>query len=1022
MPNFDVVSSLFRRYTTALSFLAPLLACAQSQYRFEQFSIKNGLSQNTVQCVLQDSEGYYWLGTQDGLNRYDGYTVKVFRHDREDTNTLSDNFILTLIEGDNGNLWVGTRNGFNCLERRSGLVHRIIAKPQERKDYHNSVWNAVKNAAGDILFSNSYGEVVKISGEDAKQPPFHPTVMLQRSLLTRSSASSYCIFNSKTNQLSSYGLSGTKRWELDETTAFLRQQTLETNAELLLGADSGLIVVNLKNSQRRNLLKGKRVTALLTDGKGNIWVGTDQGLYIYKSGNLSAGPAFLSHNADDPFSPGSNGVQAIYEDRNGLVWVGTAEGGVSVYDPLKAAFRVFNHYSEVPLSENAAWAILQDKNELWVGTYNGLNHFTFENPLVTDVFEDRNKVLSREVLLRDQRYPASLCNNFVTSLARDGQGRIWCGTQEGISVYDPKNRKWEQLHTKNSALQSDRIFHLMCASDGRIWISTLMGFYAYDPATKHMASFLSKSQGGDFVSNYIISTYEDSDGSIWAGSTHGVYHIGAKGERIRDYFNEPGNKQSLSYNMGTSFLRDSAGRFWVGTLGGGLNLLNEKDNSFEAFTQKDGLASDIVYTVIEDRSHQLWVSTNAGVSRFDPESKIFTNYTKSDGLAEAESCQNAAFINAAGELFFGSPEGLTVFKPEEVARPPAMVPIVLTALQVNYEARPFAGMNELQLYYGDKTVSFEFAAPSFRNQEKVQYAFRLEGFDNEWREASAFNRLASYTNLPFGNYIFKVSARVGSGPWQEKTLMLPVTVVPPWWLTTWFIALASVCALGLVILLVKYYAQRRLKRQLREAELQRKIHLEKERISRDLHDNIGAQLTYITTSLDNIAYNSGAKNALPVEKINSLSNFSRHTMQQLRETIWAINKENISVEELKSRMQEYCLRMTEAGNIQVKVEFNDGRDLLLKPSYAINIYRIVQEAINNAVKHSKARELRLLVSECEGRNLHIEVADNGVGMNNGSPAGYGLRNMQDRVKEIKGSFLIESEAGKGTKVKVSFPL
>lgn len=1012
----------FRRCFFSFFLLGPGLLYAQHQFRFDHFSIKDGLSQNTVQCALQDSEGYYWFGTQDGLNRYDGYTVKVYRHDREDTNTLSDNFILTLLEGEDGNIWVGTRNGFNCLEKRTGLVHRIIVKPQERKDYHNSAWNAVKDEAGNIFFSNYYAEVVKISGEDARQPPFQPAVVRQGAIVTRSSPVSYCIFHAKEKKVVSYSLAGAKRWELPDTSAYLGQQTLETERDVLFGTTSGLVVLSLEDSLRRYLLKGKRITALLADSKKNIWVGTGEGLYIYSQGDLDASPAFLSHQADDPFSLGSSAVQAIYEDKNGLVWVGTAEGGASIYDPLKAAFRVLNHYSEMPLSENATWAILQDKNELWVGTYNGLNHFTFEKPVVTDVFIGRNKIISREVLLRDKRYPSSLCDNFVTSLASDKQGRLWCGTHSGISIFDPKSKKWEQLNTQNSAFKSDRIFHLMCASDGRIWISTLLGFYAYDPATKQMTSFLSKAQGGDFVASYIISTYEDRDGSIWAASTHGVYHIGAKGERIRDYFNEPGNKQSLSYNMGTSLLRDSAGRFWVGTLGGGLNLLDEKSSTFVSFTQKDGLASDIVYTITEDRRHHLWLSTNAGVSCFDPESKTFTNYTKKDGLAEAESCQNAAFINEAGELFFGSPEGLTVFDPAQVVRPAAMVPILLTALQVNYETRPFAGMKELALFYGDKTVSFEFAAPSFRNQEKVQYAFRLDGFDNEWREPSAFNRLASYTNLPFGSYMFRVRARVGNGPWQQKVLALPVTVVPPWWLTTWFIALAAVCVLALVVLLVKYYAQRRLKRQLREAELQRTVHLEKERISRDLHDNIGAQLTYITASLDNIAYNSAAKDTLPVEKINALSGFSRYTMQQLRETIWAINQENISVEELKSRMQEYCLRMTDAGNMQVKVEFSNGRDLPLKPSYAINIYRIVQEAINNAVKHSQARELRLLVRECEGQNLHIEVADNGVGMSKGSAAGYGLKNMQDRVKDINGSFLIESEAGKGTKVKVSFPL
>jgi signal transduction histidine kinase len=347
---------------------------------------------------------------------------------------------------------------------------------------------------------------------------------------------------------------------------------------------------------------------------------------------------------------------------------------------------------------------------------------------------------------------------------------------------------------------------------------------------------------------------------------------------------------------------------------------------------------------------------------------------------------------------------------------------LITSIKVNYEEVEIT--DTLRLEYDDRTVTFEFASPDFRNQDKIQYAFQLEGYDNEWHNVLASSRTASFTNLPFGSYSFKVRVRVGNADWQKTFLSIPVQAIPPFWLKPWFILLEVMAGIGLIVLIVRYYSQRKLRQQLREAETQKKIHVEKERISRDLHDNVGSHLTYIITSLDNMSYKieKGEKN-VPPDKISSLSDFSRSTMQQLRETIWAINKEHITLTELKEKIGEYSSRMASANNMSFHIGLTFTANRSIKPSHAINIYRVVQEAVNNSVKHSEAKSILISIQEEENGKIALQVKDNGKGMNatDASSGGYGLKNMQDRVKDMQGEILIDSDEN-GTKINFIIPI
>jgi signal transduction histidine kinase len=423
------------------------------------------------------------------------------------------------------------------------------------------------------------------------------------------------------------------------------------------------------------------------------------------------------------------------------------------------------------------------------------------------------------------------------------------------------------------------------------------------------------------------------------------------------------------------------------------------------------------------------MSSNAGISCFHIKEGRFVNYFPNDGIISNEYSQNGYFKNAVGELFFASPEGILLFNPAAIRDNAGDPPVILSSYAVNYTTRnayPVTLAKSLDLTWSEKTVSFEFSALDYSAADKIDYSYKLEGFDNDWVIASHGQRIATYTTLPFGKYTFKVRIRKNAGEWSREYLGIAVNVVPPFWFSWWFILAELVIGLLLLIFIIRYYSQRKLRKRLRESEVQRKVQYERERISRDLHDNVGAHLTYIIQSLDNISYKIEKNPAeKPVERIDSLGEFARGTMQQLRETIWAINKEEISVPALKDKIQEHLAKLaTAAGNIKFAVHLSEETDAVLKPSQAIHIFRLVQESLNNAIKHASATAIEVRLSLEQKKLLIVSIRDDGKGFdaNEAFEGHYGLENMKSRVSEMGGKLEIVSAPLKGTEIKFAVPV
>ncbi len=1009
---------------------------ASAQYRFSHLGIAQGLSQNSVQCVFQDSEGYMWIGTQDGLNRYDAYSFRIFRHSNNDTNSISDNFVIGITEDDAHNLWIATRNGMNHFDRKTEKFDQLFPDGMDKKYFHNAIRHLYKAQNGNIYFDahgsfycvaiNASTSAYKIS----KLPKGFPVAFNfsadARGNLFAADSAGFIEF-----EFVNGIYPGPKRIYTDtsfKSVTKLTQTYIDKSGRCwVINQGNVLIYDLLNNTIQHKYIPSTIVSCVGEDLKGNIWIGSVRGVIVLDRDGKLLGTAINKQGASTSLS--SNNVLSIYCDKAGLIWIGTSEGGLNLYNPLQDVFMICRNEQdqEKSISDNVTWSIFQDDKKLFVGTSTGLDIFTLKESDFKKARTFEENVVSN-IFLQKDIFGKPLSN--ITSVVEVEDNVYWAGTRNnGIIIFNSEGKIFSQVKDDSAFLGSNTIFHLMLSKDGTIWISTINGLYHFDFASKNMDAFKTDPNNSNTLSgNYVISTYEDHEGKIWISTTGGLSCYSPSTKKFRNYVSGYNDKKSLSYNIVTSCMEDSRGKLWVTTLGGGINLFDPSTNTFKSFSQEEGLSNNVVYGVGEDEKGDLWMSSNAGISSFQVKTETFTNYFPNDGIVSSEYSQNGFFKNKAGEIYFASPEGLMIFNPAAIYQSTFELPVILTSYSINYVPKNAYDVSigkEVNVMWNEKTISFEFAALDFANAKKISYSYKLEGFDNEWVIANPGQRISTYTNLPYGDYIFKVRIKKNGGQWSHEYLNFAVHVIPPFWFSWWFITGEILIGLVLLILVIRFYSQRKLRKRLQQIEIQQKIQFERERISRDLHDNVGAHLTYIIQSLDNISYRT-VKNPSEksTEKIDELSDFARDTMQQLRETIWAINKEEISISALHEKIQDHLTRLkTAIPFIDFKIETNLNRDGILKPSQAIHIFRLIQEAINNAIKHSGSK-LIVVKMNFQKPKLQVSISDSGKGFSKDADFNghYGLENMKGRVKEMGGELTILTDNGMGTEIKFEVPV
>lgn len=773
----------------------------------ENYIVAKGLSQNSAYCMAQDSKGYIWIGTWDGLNRYDGYQFLTFKSSiTGNPNEISNQTVYSLLTDNSGILWIGTEKGLNSYN----------FKTQKFTQYKNNPNNPF-SISGDTVYS--------IIEEDDKT-------------LWVGTSNGLNKFDKTTGYFYHFRLNPNNANSLSNNN--INCILMDEEKNLWIGTNEGLNYFDKKNKifthwysdhGKSNTLVNDLIRDLLIDDKGNLWICSDGGIDIY---NLTQGKITkkYTHKESEKNSLSNNRVRTILQDNEGTIWVGTYGGGLNRYDKLIDNFNSYVNdiYNNRSLSNDYINKIFQDKSGIiWVATaWKG----------VSKIDKYSNRFNHIQHLTNNEN---SLNDNNVWSIFQDKTGKTWIATDKGINIYDHESRKYSFILSNplnSNSLPSNLVRQIYQDKNGIFWFGTFdAGICSYNPETKYFRHYENDPKNPYSLSNNRINfIMEDHLGIMWVATDKGLNRFNRENQTFKRYSNDPVNKNSLSNNtvysiyedkqnilwlctLGGlnrfnpvtneftifrknsneyntlssdkifSLYEDKEGVFWIATWGGGLNRFDRSTGEIKYYLEDSGLPNNVTYNIFEDNNNNLWISTNYGLSKFNKSNETFVNFDVKDGIQSNEFNRNAAFHNIkTGEMFFGGMNGFNYFYPENILTNTYVPPIAITGFYIfnKLQPREISDNDTILLSYDDNFFSFEFAAMDYSNPSKNKYAYLLENFDNSWNYCDASRRYAFYTRVPPGTYTFKLKGSNSDGIWNEKGISFKIIITPPWWLTWWF--------------------------------------------------------------------------------------------------------------------------------------------------------------------------------------------------------------------------------------------
>ncbi len=814
-----------KRYCFLSSLLIfPIWLVSQSlNPRFERLPLggDNGLSQATVRAILQDTMGFMWFGTADGLNRYDGKSFTVHRHQPEAPESLSSNDVQILYEDIRGNLWVGTNYGLNRFDRvHNDFKNYLHQKGEAGSLSDNFVGEIISDADGQMWVGVGDGTLsLYQADEDNFRHYAHPDHRSKINELHLANDNTIWIAFEDQSFFNFNPATGEFKEVIGRTDQEIISIYQDATDRLWLGLDNGgLLVYHPDNgqsqffqhdSQNIHSISSNVIWDIVEDKSGRLLLSTDQGInFIYPEELKGEDSVFRSYQ-NDPFndySLSSNFVIDLFVADNGIVWIGTNDAGVSKLDPI---FQLFTHYavrnSQADLlSHNAVWSICEtEEGTIWVGTSNGLNRIDRENSEVEQYFHHPDKA-------------NSVAHDRIWAIVQDTRNTFWLGTSGGMNKMtirpdgSPSFQNWQHDPNDPTTISANSVRFILKDHLENIWVGTNLGFNLFNPVTGQFKRYQAdSSKPGSISSNYVRSIYQGRDKRLWICTIDGLNQYLYDRDEFIYYRHDPSDSTSLSNDIIRCVYQDRKGRLWVGT-SSGLNrgILDESTGLlyFEHFSERDGLPNDIIYGILEDQAGNLWISTNRGISCFDPEKRSFRNYDFDNGLQGDEFNQNAQFQNAKGEFFFGGINGFNIFKPEEILLS-GQHNLVFEDFQINYRPVSIRDQKHLNqhislassvtLHPSDRLFLFKFGTLNYHRILKYTYRFRLENFDLDWNEVGQQD-VATYTNIPHGKYTLRVQARLGDQAWEEREKSMSVIVKPAFWQTWWFRILVLMAILGIV--------------------------------------------------------------------------------------------------------------------------------------------------------------------------------------------------------------------------------
>ncbi|MBL7959503.1 hypothetical protein JNL27_04610 [bacterium] len=1021
-----------------------IIYCQSQPFHIESLSAEMGLSQNTVTCIFQDSRGYLWIGTQNGLNRYDGYSIKVYKRNFNNENCISNNGINSIYEDNGKKLWIATNNGLNMFDPDSGIFKQFVVSENDSntlsgnfirdvcQDRQGNYWIATRGRGLDMY--------------DARLGRFRNYRNDPKNLrsLSSNALTSVCIDVSGNLWIGTWGGGLNKFNTADQSFVTFRHHPQYVNSIasdyiVKLYSDSlGNIWITTQNGLSKldtqtNTFQSYKYTSnkydsmvfsLLPDINGKLWLGTSDGLIRYDSEKQGNETKYLINSQ----GAGSQEITCLFRDRSGIIWMGTSRSGIMRITPQKFKTYRYDAVRNPGFSNNNIWSFAENPDgNIWVGTDDGVFYFEPKKELITRKFNSIFQSLSSSAIS-------------VNALHVDG-GTLWAGTPVGLLEINLNTEQFVQHLTNrndSTSLRSNFVLSLEKADDGNLWIGTSTGLNWMDAKSKTIKQLDTEFDTSTRAPNYpVLSLKKDSKGFIWAGTMNGLIRYSAR-EKVHFFKEKVSELKSTTAYSCLSICEDGTGRLWIGT-DAGISVLNPIDSSLRHIDEVNGLPDNMIYGVLMDEGSNLWISSNRGLSRIDRNNleKItiaentkalrlsVKHYDKRDGLQGNEFNSGAFLLTHSQEMYFGGLNGFSRFNPNHIEKNSTAPPVSITSVK-KYEKEIKADWTRetgIELLHDENMLTFEFIALDFTDPAKNQYAYKLAGVDNDWVYSNS-RRYATYSNLGAGTYRFLVKASNNDLVWSEA-VMLNIFIHPPYWKTWWFFCLGVILISSTVWMAHKYRVKQKIKTTL---EIERIRRLENERVrkkaSDDFHDEFGHTLTKIAMLAEVLKRELSDISEENMTTLQKIIETSKMLSTGMRDFLWVLNPD-------KDTFREVAIRIKDFGD---ELFDQTGTDFLVDSipesyeAYRLSMHTrrhiilIFKEAMHNVLKHAGSRKITLTY-QIENNNFVILLADDGKGFNHDEKiSGLGIRSMRRRANEIPATLNINSKPDEGTTVQFILPI
>jgi len=947
----------------------------------KKIGVESGLPSYTVFSFYQDRHGFIWMATNDGLVKYDGYETKIYRN-TEGFNAISGNYINSVSADSDGNVLVGTEEGASIISVISDSVISVLGPNfiDFKDDGEGKYWLTSPDGLFTIKKDDFGRKALSRIGQDSlfqkilTDPLGLPLIYNDQAIFRKQKQGNGLVKVPFPESKLLYSVV-----EYDQNKLLVTTNRNDTFYWFLLN-ENRFEKITLKLGTGSEVLY-RPLYAFIDRDKG-VWISLARNTYYFEDINKKP-----HHYPHDIINGWGSSVYSMFQDHTGLIWIGTADQGAVIYNPLSKHFSVTDQLVGL-------WKFAElNQDELWAASIHGI--VLIEKGELAATF--------RKGLLDDASF--SICALL--------NGKLAVGTSKnGMLIFSPDQQSVEkQILMDEHGNPLKAVLDLQTDSQGRIWMATRNGMYWIDQDLKNIHSLKTSTSNS-------INDLEITSNFIWAASTNGLYRIDVKTLDVKHFETE--NFKGLS-SVHTINDRD----VWAASLNRGFFLLDAQNETLHHFSEKNGLPNNSVL-ILYQHQNNLWLGTNKGLIKYTIADSSYTLYTQMEGLPNQDFSLNSIYKTRAGDWVFAVNKAMVKVHFDSLqANPPLPKPII-SSFNLFYQPvkptgdgllkKPIYLADEITLKYSQNIFSFDFLAQDYLSPENLKYKFKLEGFTEFWTEVDHKNRRATFTNLSPGNYRFMVKSQDDSGR-ESESAIIKIVIIPPYWMRTDFITAISFLLLAFTVTIVRYLSWRKLKRKLDEFKLKEQFHVEIDRISRELHDNVGSNLSIIISNLDYLQLKDQTKN------IEHISDTARNTMQQLRETIWATHQSSFSMDDFEKKLVQFIEKVS-FGYKSVKINLKiKAVDLALSPSQTLNLFRIIQEGTINAAKHAESPTIDIELIHANNQ-LSLRIMDFGKGfdIHMQSEDHYGLINLQKRANSIHANLQIRSIIGYGTELELILKL